>query len=74
MTDIEQLVMGIAHRGRLNLMLCMLDLDPVTFFAKIKGKTEYSPDVQIASGDISHHFACSTQLSFENNAFFDYEI
>lgn len=58
--------MGIAHRGRLNLMLCLLDLDAVTFFAKIKGKSEYSADVEIASGDISHHFACSTDLSFVN--------
>ncbi len=60
--------MGIAHRGRLNLMLCMLNLDPVTFFAKIKGKSEYSADVEIASGDISHHFACSTELNYEHDA------
>ena len=33
--DIEELVMGIAHRGRLNLMTCMLNLDPVLLFAKV---------------------------------------
>ena len=54
-SNITDLVMGIAHRGRLNLMIAMLNLDPVTFFAKIKGKSEYHPDVT-ASGDIAHHF------------------
>jgi len=66
LNDIEQLVMGIAHRGRLNLMMCMLNLDPIVFFAKLKGKSEYSEDVEIASGDISHHFPCSTDLEFNN--------
>lgn len=34
-SDIEQLVMGIAHRGRLNLMVGMLGLDPIVLFAKV---------------------------------------
>ena len=34
-SDVEQLVMGIAHRGRLNLMACLLNLDPVLLFAKV---------------------------------------
>ncbi|RNA23119.1 putative 2-oxoglutarate dehydrogenase E1 component DHKTD1 mitochondrial [Brachionus plicatilis] len=62
--DIEQLIMGIAHRGRLNLVTCMLNLDPVLLFAKIKGRSEYSADVT-ATGDISHHFPCSTDLTFD---------
>ena len=35
MSDIQEMVMGIAHRGRLNLMTCMLDLDPVLLLAKV---------------------------------------
>lgn len=53
--DIDDLVMGIAHRGRLNLMICMLGLNPVQFFAKIKGKSEFPSSVTV-TGDISHHF------------------
>ena len=34
--DIEQLVMGIAHRGRLNLMVCLLNLDPRLLFTKVE--------------------------------------
>ena len=33
--DIEEMVMGIAHRGRLNLMVCFLDLDPALLFTKV---------------------------------------
>jgi probable 2-oxoglutarate dehydrogenase E1 component DHKTD1 len=47
--------MGIAHRGRLNLMIGLLNLDPALLFAKMKGKSEFSPNVT-ATGDISHHF------------------
>jgi probable 2-oxoglutarate dehydrogenase E1 component DHKTD1 len=46
--------MGIAHRGRLNLMVGMLDLDPVLLFAKIKGKSEFAAEVT-ATGDVAHH-------------------
>ena len=33
--DIEQLVVGMAHRGRLNLMICLLKLDPCLLFTKV---------------------------------------
>ncbi len=63
--DIEELVMGIAHRGRLNLMTCLLNLDPVLLLAKIKGNREYSEnEVKFASGDIVHHYPCSTDLRY----------
>lgn len=66
-SDIEELVMGIAHRGRLNLMTCMLDLDPVLLLAKIKGNREFAEDeVSYASGDITHHYPCSTDLNFHD--------
>ena len=34
--QIEELVMGIAHRGRLNLMVLLLDLHPSLLFTKVK--------------------------------------
>ena len=33
--DVKELVMGIAHRGRLNLMICLLNLDPSLLFSKV---------------------------------------
>ncbi len=33
--DVEQLVLGMAHRGRLNLMICLLNLDPCLLFNKV---------------------------------------
>ena len=66
-SDIEQLVMGIAHRGRLNLITCLLNFDPRLLFTKIKGKSEFSEDVlDLATGDIAHHFPVSTDLKFNN--------
>jgi 2-oxoglutarate dehydrogenase complex dehydrogenase (E1) component-like enzyme len=63
--DIEELVMGIAHRGRLNLMTCLLNLDPVLLLTKIKGNREFAEDeAKFASGDIVHHYPCSTDLSY----------
>lgn len=64
--NIEQIVMGIAHRGRLNLMTCLLDLDPRLLFSKIKGKSEYPSDCDLPSGDIPHHFSCLTDLTFND--------
>jgi probable 2-oxoglutarate dehydrogenase E1 component DHKTD1 len=63
---VEDLIMGIAHRGRLNLMICLLNLQPELFFSKIKGKFEYSSeDVPTSvTGDIAHHFPCSTDLDY----------
>jgi probable 2-oxoglutarate dehydrogenase E1 component DHKTD1 len=54
--------MGIAHRGRLNLMVGMLDLDPVLLFAKIKGQSEFAADVK-ATGDVAHHLRKSSNKS-----------
>lgn len=68
--DIEQLVMGIAHRGRLNLMTCLLNLDPRLMFTKIKGKSEFADEeaLSFATGDIVHHFPCSTDLKYNNKS------
>lgn len=60
-TGIEQIFVGIAHRGRLNLLNEMMQFPTVQMFRKMKGKTEFPEEVQ-GAGDVFSHlsrFSCS---------------
>lgn len=53
--DINNLVMGISHRGKINLMTTMLNMRPIKIFNKIKGFSEFPKNIK-AMGDIPSHF------------------
>ena len=38
---VKEAVIGQAHRGRNNILACMLDLPPVLMFRKMKGFSEF---------------------------------
>ncbi|CAD6186781.1 unnamed protein product [Caenorhabditis auriculariae] len=56
--NIEQVVIGIAHRGRLNLLTQLMQFPVLQMFRKIKGKPEFPNDVS-GSGDVLSHLVSS---------------
>ncbi|EYB99038.1 hypothetical protein Y032_0126g1364 [Ancylostoma ceylanicum] len=56
--DIQQIFIGIAHRGRLNLLSEMMQFPVVQMFRKMKGKPEFPDGVQ-GSGDVLSHLTSS---------------
>ncbi|KAJ8964681.1 hypothetical protein NQ314_004713, partial [Rhamnusium bicolor] len=52
--SIEQIVLAMPHRGRLNLLTGMLNFPPVQMFAKLKGNPDF-PDNYQATGDVLSH-------------------
>lgn len=56
--DIKQIFIGIAHRGRLNLLSEMMQFPVVQMFRKMRGKPEFPDNVQ-GSGDVLSHLTSS---------------
>uniref|UniRef100_A0AC34GWS8 Transketolase-like pyrimidine-binding domain-containing protein n=1 Tax=Panagrolaimus sp. ES5 TaxID=591445 RepID=A0AC34GWS8_9BILA len=56
--EISDIVLCIAHRGRLNLLTELMEFPVVQMFRKAKGKPEFPPEVQ-GSGDVMSHFTSS---------------
>ena len=52
----KEVYIGMAHRGRLNLLTGMLDFPPVAMFRKMKGLPEFPPD-QSGAGDVLSHLS-----------------
>ncbi|CAJ0937685.1 unnamed protein product, partial [Mesorhabditis belari] len=55
---IKQLIIAIAHRGRLNLLAEMMQFPLIQMFRKMKGKSEFPTDVT-GSGDVLSHLTSS---------------
>ncbi|KAK5981291.1 hypothetical protein GCK32_018978, partial [Trichostrongylus colubriformis] len=53
-----KIFVGIAHRGRLNLLTEMMQFPVVQMFRKMRGKPEFPDDVH-GSGDVLSHFTSS---------------
>ncbi|CAG9821051.1 unnamed protein product [Phaedon cochleariae] len=61
--DIQQIVLAMPHRGRLNLLTGLLNFPPVEIFAKLKGLSDI-PDKYKATGDVLSHCISSADLSY----------
>jgi 2-oxoglutarate dehydrogenase E1 component len=48
---VDELVIGMAHRGRLNVLVNLLNKDPARLFAEFEGKQP----VGDGSGDVKYH-------------------
>eukprot|EP00164_Ancoracysta_twista_P008839 GFYU01012886.1.p1 GENE.GFYU01012886.1~~GFYU01012886.1.p1 ORF type:complete len:936 (+),score=341.38 GFYU01012886.1:174-2981(+) len=66
-SGVEDTVIGIAHRGRLNLLVGLLDYPARQMFSKIKGASELPPDVE-GCGDVLSHLAQSVDLKYGDNS------
>lgn len=53
--DVSDIVLGMPHRGKLNLLTTMLKTRPAKIFRKFKGLPEFPGDAK-AMGDIASHF------------------
>nr|CAD7402421.1 unnamed protein product [Timema poppensis] len=59
---VEQIVIGMPHRGRFNLLAGLLRLSPVQLFRKFKGLSEFPTNVK-ATGDVASHLISSVDLN-----------
>uniref|UniRef100_A0A7E4UQ48 Transket_pyr domain-containing protein n=1 Tax=Panagrellus redivivus TaxID=6233 RepID=A0A7E4UQ48_PANRE len=57
-SDVKDIVMCIAHRGRNNLLVELMEFPVVQMFRKIRGKPEFPDDV-LGSGDVLSHLTSS---------------
>ncbi|XP_017781727.1 PREDICTED: probable 2-oxoglutarate dehydrogenase E1 component DHKTD1 homolog, mitochondrial [Nicrophorus vespilloides] len=62
---LEQIILAMPHRGRLNLLTGMLNFSPVKMFAKLRGMPDF-PDKYQATGDVLSHCISSTDLNVDN--------
>ena len=54
----EHIIIGMPHRGRLNLLTDLLEFPPAALFHKIKGGSEL-PEEYGESGDVISHLSTS---------------
>ena len=62
-SGVEQVVMCMPHRGRNNLLTCMLNYPPGLMFRKLRGKYEF-PEEFRGTGDVLSHLTSSTDLRY----------
>lgn len=55
---VEEMVIGMAHRGRLNVLVNLLNKDPAQLFAEFEGKQT----IGSGSGDVKYHMGYSSNL------------
>ncbi|EIW54703.1 dehydrogenase E1 and transketolase domain-containing protein 1 [Trametes versicolor FP-101664 SS1] len=60
---VEHIVVGMPHRGRLNLLTGLLELPPSALFHKIKGGSEL-PEEYTVAGDVISHLTASPGLEY----------
>ncbi|XP_054263427.1 2-oxoadipate dehydrogenase complex component E1 isoform X2 [Macrosteles quadrilineatus] len=64
---LTDLIIGMPHRGRLNLLINLLKLPPELLFHKLSGKSEF-PDTAKAcgdGGDVISHLISNTELDID---------
>uniref|UniRef100_A0ABK0L2R4 2-oxoadipate dehydrogenase complex component E1 n=1 Tax=Rattus norvegicus TaxID=10116 RepID=A0ABK0L2R4_RAT len=60
---ITDIIIGMPHRGRLNLLTGLLQLPPELMFRKMRGLSEF-PENVAAIGDVLSHLTSSVDLDF----------
>ncbi|OXA42749.1 hypothetical protein Fcan01_22563 [Folsomia candida] len=62
--QVDHIILGMAHRGRLNLLTGLLEYPPVKMFQKMKGMPEFPSDA-LATGDVLSHLFTSVDINVE---------
>jgi 2-oxoglutarate dehydrogenase E1 component len=63
---VRELVVGMPHRGRLNVLANFMGKPFVAIFSEFQGNTANPEDVQ-GSGDVKYHLGTSSDREFDNN-------
>ena len=59
---VKEIVIGMAHRGRLNVLINTFGKKPSDLFKEFEGKKVYDPEV---SGDVKYHMGFSSDVKTE---------
>jgi 2-oxoglutarate dehydrogenase E1 component len=60
---VEQIVIGMAHRGRLNTLTKIMGKSFASMFSEFRGNLAYPEDLKIA-GDVKYHLGASSEREF----------
>jgi 2-oxoglutarate dehydrogenase E1 component len=63
---VKELVIGMPHRGRLNILTNMMGKPFAALFSEFQGNAANPDDVQ-GSGDVKYHLGTSTDREFDGN-------
>ena len=63
---LEEIIIGMAHRGRLNVLANVMGKPFKTIFAEFQGHSAISEDV-LGSGDVKYHLGTSSDREFDGN-------
>ncbi|MCB1650443.1 MAG: 2-oxoglutarate dehydrogenase E1 component, partial [Alphaproteobacteria bacterium] len=63
---LEEIVIGMAHRGRLNVLANVMGKPFTTIFAEFQGRAS-TPDDVLGSGDVKYHLGTSSDRDFDGN-------
>ncbi len=58
--DLEEVVIGMAHRGRINVLVNVVGKAPSELFSEFEGN--YDPESLTGSGDVKYHLGFSTDI------------
>ena len=63
---VKEIVLGMAHRGRLNVLTQVMGKPHRAIFHEFKGGS-YAPDDVEGSGDVKYHLGASSDREFDGN-------
>src|SRR5664279_1348751 len=63
---VQDIVLGMAHRGRLNMLSQVMGKPHRAIFNEIKGGS-FTPDDVAGSGDVKYHLGASSDRDFDSN-------
>src|SRR5207245_2995749 len=63
---VKEIVLGMAHRGRLNVLTQVMGKPHRALFHEFKGGS-YTPDDVEGSGDVKYHLGASSDREFDGN-------
>ena len=63
---VEEIILGMAHRGRLNMLAAVMGKPYQAIFHEFQGGSS-TPDDVLGSGDVKYHLGASSDRSFDGN-------
>ena len=63
---LREMIIGMAHRGRLNVLVNILGKKPADLFSEFEGKHNTLPKASLSSGDVKYHQGFSSETRTAN--------